>query len=311
MRPILVLVTAAALVAGVPATAPADEGRQAARPTVTARADATPLGQVGPPSPCGVTGPAAAVINTLGAGTPSYTAPFNGVVTRFSHQANNVAGRVQALVFADGSTAAQKTVVAFSPKVTVATNTLNSFAARVPMKAGQKLGIGFTVNGMGCAIAANFPGDTTWIRGSYDAETTPTFVAAGTLDDGVHTFRPNIGAVLEPDNDSDGYGDVTQDACPASAYTQAACPAPETTITKKPKRKVTRKKIKVKVAFASSIPGSTFQCRLDGHRKWKPCRSPYTRKLGPGTHRLQVRAVSAVGIPDRSPAKVKIRIVRA
>lgn len=312
MRTTLILVAAATLSLGALSTGPVSAGAVGSpvAPPAPRAAAATPLGQVGTPAPCGVTGPGAVVINTLAAGSPSYTAPFNGVVTRFTHQANNVAGRVQAIVFADGATAPEKTVVATSSRLSVSTNTLNSFAVRVPMKKGQKLGLGYTVTGMGCAIAADYAGDSTWIRGSYDPDTTPTYVAAGALSDGVHTLRPNIGAVLEPDADGDGYGDVTQDACPASAYTVWACPAPDTTITKKPKHKKTRKKIKVKVAFVSSAPGSTFQCRLDGHRKWKPCASPFTKRLGAGQHRLQVRAVTVVGIVDPTPAKVKFRIAR-
>jgi hypothetical protein len=45
--------------------------------------------------------------------------------------------------------------------------------------------------------------------------------------------------------------------------------------------------------FASSVAGSTFQCKLD-HRSWRLCRSPLTlRKLGLGNHALRIKASAA------------------
>jgi hypothetical protein len=136
----------------------------------------------------------------------------------------------------------------------------------------------------------------------FDPDVSNDFVYTGSF---VGNYRPNISAVLEPDADNDGYGDVSQDACPQSAQTQVACPAPETTVTKKPKR--VRANPRIKVRFTSSIPGSSFECSLDG-RRFKPCTSPYKKRLKAGPHRLRVRAVSPVGIPDPKPAKVKVTI---
>lgn len=314
MRSTLVLACAVTMATGVLGPVPAraaDHADQAGPATSAPRASgATPLGQVGPGA-CGIAGPAAVVIDTQSAGRPSYVAPFDGVITSFSHQANGQAGKVQAIVFADGATSGEKVVAAKSAKLTVATNTLNVFAVRVPIRAGQRLGLGYSATNMACATAADYADDATLVKSPFDADTTTAFAASGVLSAPGHTFRPNIGAVLEPDADNDGFGDVSQDACPASAYTQAVCPEPDTTITRKPRPRSTSSKARVKVKFAASIPGSTFQCRLDGHQKWKPCRSPYKRKLGIGTHRLKVRAVSPVGIADPRPAKVNIRIVRS
>jgi len=311
VRPTVVLATAAALVAGVLTTGPAGPAgaeRPPVSPPQPARAPAvTTLGQVGT-GICGVTGPGAAAINTQAAGQPSYVAPNNGVLTSFSHLANGQAGTVQLIVFADGPTAVQKIVATKSAKLPVATNRLNTFAVRVPIKAGQKLGIGFSATNMACATAADFAGDSTLVKASFDADTTTTFVADGTLSSAGHTFRPNIAAVLEPDVDKDGYGDVTQDGCPQSAHVTVTCP--DTRITKRPRHKATHDKVLVKVEFSATIAGSTFQCRLDGHRKWKACKSPFKRRLGVGRHQLKVRAVSPAGVPDPEPAKVKFTIRR-
>ena len=193
--------------------------------------------------------------------------------------------------------------------MTVTPNSLNIFEVRLPIKTGQRVGLGFTANNMACAVAAGFGGDATMVKAPFDPDTSSAFVAAGVLSGALGvTFRPNISAVLESDVDGDGYGDISQDGCTQSGKVTMACP--DTTITKRPKDRSTRKKTKVRIKFTASIAGSTFQCRLDSHRKWKPCTSPYTKRLGTGRHQLKIRAVSPAGVPDPEPAKVKFTIRR-
>jgi hypothetical protein len=309
VRPTLVLVTAAALALGLLGAAPADAAPTPADRAKPPKVYSTSIGQVGAGA-CNVgTAPAAVVIDTAGVGTATYVAPADGVITRFAHQANGVSGQVRAIVFADGPTATQKTVVATSAKMTVTTNALNSFETRLPIKAGQRLGLGFTANNMACATAAGFAGDATMVKAPFDPDTSSSFVATGVLSGGPGvTFRPNISAVLESDIDGDGWGDISQDGCTQSAQVTAACP--DTKVTRKPKHPSTQSKIKVRIKFTASIAGSTFQCRLDGHRKWKPCTSPYKKRLGVGTHKLQIRAVSPAGVADPKPAKAKFTIRR-
>ena len=298
MRPNLVLVTAATLVAGLLGSAPAD----------AQEAGATTLGQTGSGVVCGITAPAAVVIDTQGVGAASYVAAKPGVITSFSHQANGTGGQVRAIVFADGASTLQKTVVAKTDKFTVARNTLNTFPARLPIKPGQRLGLGYTSTSMAC-VTAGASGDATLAEASFDPDTSSTFVASGVVANGSGPLRPNISAVVEPDRDKDGYGDITQDGCPASAKVQALCP--NTKITKRPGHKSTRSKVKVKVKFTSTVPGSTFECRLDHHRKWKGCASPFKARLGVGRHVLQVRAVTPAGVADPKPAKVRFGISRS
>ena len=309
MRPTLVLATAAALVLVVLGVAPARADQPMTERAKRPKVYSTSLGQVGAGS-CNVgAAPAAVVIDTAAAGTPTYIAPKKGVLTRFAHQANGVAGQVRVIVFADGATATQKTVAAASPKMTVTPNSLNVFEVRLPVKAGQRVGLGFTANNMACAVAGAQAGDATMVKSPFDPDTSADFVAGGVLSGapGV-TFRPNVSAVLESDIDGDGYGDISQDGCVQSGKVTVACP--DTTITKKPRHKAARKKVKVTIRFTASIAGSTFQCRLDGHRKWKPCTSPYKKRLGIGSHTLKVRAVSPAGVPDPKPAKARFTIRR-
>jgi hypothetical protein len=114
-----------------------------------------------------------------------------------------------------------------------------------------------------------------------------------------------VSAVVESDADGDGYGDVTQDLCPQSATTQAACPAPDTTVTKKPKKSSTNRKVKIK--FTSTIAGSKFTCAVD-KKAAKPCTSPFKKKFKYGKHKVVITAISPAGIVDPTPATVKFKI---
>jgi hypothetical protein len=117
--------------------------------------------------------------------------------------------------------------------------------------------------------------------------------------------RVNISAELEPDVDGDLYGDLTQDLCPQSKLTQAACPAPDTTVTKKPKKRSATRKAKIK--FTSTVAGSTFTCAVDG-KAARPCTSPYKKKVKIGKHIVVITATSPFGIVDPTPATVKFKV---
>ncbi len=314
MRPTLCLATLSALLVGLLGPSPAGASPATGQPSGPSVAKpgapvSTTLGQVGAGVICAPAGPAAVVIDTQAVGKPTYVAPSKGVLTSFSHQANGQPGKVQAIVFADGAVATQKTVVAKSAKVTVTPNAVNTFPVRLPIAAGQRIGLGYSAAGMSCALPGS-AGDATLVKSPFDPDTTTAFEADGVLTVGGTPVRPNLSAVLEPDSDGDGYGDVSQDACPKSGLTTAVCPEPNTKITKRPRHKSTRTKVKVKFKFTATVPGSTFQCKLDGHKKWKKCKSPYKRRLGVGKHQLRVRAVSPLGIPDSKPANVRFTIRR-
>jgi len=294
-------VVAAALSAGLSATTPAgavtrDRGAPAVRAAV-----ATTIGQAGGVlTICNGTVPAGVALDAAAAGAPTYVAPFAGVVTSYTTVTNNKAGQVRAIVFGPGATPDRLAVTAKSPKQTVGLSRTNTFPAQLPMAAGSRLGLGWTASGMACAVSG-VAGDVSKAAAPFDPDVSNDFVYSTTL----AGFRPNISAVLEPDVDGDAFGDVSQDACPQSALSQVVCPAPETILTKKPKKH--RGSPRIKLKFASTIAGSTFECSRDGH-KFKPCHSPYQRRFGPGKHKLLIRAVSAVGIPDATPIKYKFRI---
>jgi DNA-binding beta-propeller fold protein YncE len=106
--------------------------------------------------------------------------------------------------------------------------------------------------------------------------------AAAEFDEAVSIFGRDTGAVPSADTDP-----------------------PETTITKKPKKKTKKRKARFK--FASDEPGSTFQCKLD-KKDFKPCDPAEKFKVKRRKHKLRVRAVDAAGNVDPTPAKHKWKV---
>ena len=80
-----------------------------------------------------------------------------------------------------------------------------------------------------------------------------------------------------------------------------------TSITKAPERTTTDRR--ARFAFASSEPGSVFQCRLD-KGSFAGCESPATyRRLSAGRHTLRVRAVEDGGRVENTPAVHRWKVV--
>jgi hypothetical protein len=91
------------------------------------------------------------------------------------------------------------------------------------------------------------------------------------------------------------------DATPATRGFTVDTIAPDTTITKKPPKQVTKRK--AKFAFSSS-EAATFECKLD-RKAWVGCAASYKVKVKVGKHTLRVRATDIAGNVDASPAKHK------
>ena len=82
---------------------------------------------------------------------------------------------------------------------------------------------------------------------------------------------------------------------------------PQTTITKAPKKKVTKGKVKIK--FDSNEQGSSFKCKLD-KGSFKSCHSPFKAKVDTGKHKFRVFAIDQAGNQDATPAKAKFKRVK-
>jgi len=302
------VLTAGALAHG-PAAA-ADVGSVTGGPgggtaSATARAEGSVVvGQTGTPLDCAppAPGPSTWVQQATGAAAPLYVVPGPGVITSFSHNANGTPGAIRAVAVGAGTGPSNRTVLGYSELSTVTPGTLNTFPTRIPVPIGAGLGIYISTANMGCNLGTSDAADV--ITG---AQMDPTVTSSYTPNPGSFPQRRlNLSVVWEPDVDKDGYGDVSQDACPQSAATQAACPAPETTITKRPAKRSANRQVKIKF---TSVPGATFTCAVDD-KKAKPCGSPFRKRYQYGKHKVVVTAISNVGIPDPSPAKVKFKIIK-
>lgn len=136
---------------------------------------------------------------------------------------------------------------------------------------------------------------------------------AGAIADGSSLTRrldtAGCATFLENSDDSDDSATdflVTATETPENnaAAVQGACP--NTTITKKPPKRTTKRRTTFK--FASSINPATFECKLDSGN-FKPCDSPFTKRVRRGRHTFRVRA-TAGGVLDPTPATYRWRVVK-
>jgi hypothetical protein len=235
-----------------------------------------------------------------------FAAPSPGVVTSWSYHAGaSVAGAVGLTMFRHVSGDTYANVGADVLRQPTA-NVLNTFPVRIPVAAGDRVGLR-AVN-LPCMIGG--VGDP----GRTKHTTSGVPVGGAAAFDVTWSRRLDVSAVVEPDADGDGYGDVSQDACPSQVATVGACrdvAAPNTSFKKAPKKTIRTDAAKatVKLNLVSTEPGSTFQCRLD-KGDYKPCKAAVKVKLNQGKHTLSVRAVDAAGNVDPTPAVAKIQVKR-
>jgi len=100
---------------------------------------------------------------------------------------------------------------------------VNSFDARIPIQAGDRLALfGTSPEPFDGTLICEVVGESTLLGGFSGpggpvGTTVPFLEVAG-------EERVPVAGVLEPDADNDGFGDETQDKCPASAAVQVECP---------------------------------------------------------------------------------------
>lgn len=131
-----------------------------------------------------------------------------------------------------------------------------------------------------------------------DAEETATGATSPALTDGAHFFHLRT-------LDNAGNWTSTVHLGPFEIDTLA----PETTITKKPKKRIETTKARVKVRFAfEATEAGTFLCKLDAKPE-KPCTSPFTAKVKPGKHRFQAVATDLALNADATPARYRFKVL--
>jgi hypothetical protein len=193
-------------------------------------------------------------------GGPSYIVPSpGGVIT--SWRAGGLDGdRDLALrVFTGDPSGTSFTPVEESQTETFPSGMNPSFPTQIRVSGGELLGLHIPVgpNVSGCIYVGAGGGNTWSIADSVMPVGQPETHTA--IPDG----RLNVSAVLEPDADHDGFGDETQDLCPADASTQGACPVtPVTTAPSVKKKKCKQHKKK----HRSAESAKKKKCKKKKHR---------------------------------------------
>jgi len=226
-----------------------------------------------------------------------------GVITKLRHRTGTTSGTLAFKVYRPTGVADTYVVVASESRaVTAGVN--HSFDVRIPVKPGDVLGLSSETG-----VEEAYIGTASDVVGQYDGDTDPATGQTVGIASGPTGYYLDVAAVLETDADGDGYGDDTQDLCPADKGTVGKCLT--TTVDKAPKHKVltSKNKAKVKLKFSSPDAGVTFQCSVDGGA-FQACSSPFKKKYKIGKHTVSVRAVTAVGGADPTPAVTTFKVKR-
>ena len=166
----------------------------------------------------------AEVQNEVADGT-SYTVPAGGgAITGWQHQARDINNAMMKLKVFRPAGGASFTAIGESVFQDVGEPELHSFGVRIPVQAGDRIGLGTAPNAgdapTSCFVKRAVTGDQLFEGPDFAIGATSDLSAPGAP----FRERLNIQATLEPDADVDGFGDETQDQCPSDATTQGACP---------------------------------------------------------------------------------------
>jgi hypothetical protein len=239
-------------------------------------------------------------VQTATVPTHSYDVPAGyGVITAFRHRTGTASGTLTFKVYRPTGLLDTFFVVASEPRAVTA-GTTHTFPVRIPVKPGDKLGLGSSTG-----VQEAYTGTPQDTLAAFD----PTDPAAGSTVTGVpfSGYRLDVAAVVESDADGDGYGDDTQDGCTTDARTFGKCA--DATVTKAPKKTVLTggNKAKVKIKFTTADPGGTVVCSIDG-KAFKSCKSPFKKRYKLGKHKVVIKAINAQGIEDATPSVVKFKV---
>jgi hypothetical protein len=261
-------------------------------------------GTAGTISMCGVMASVLYVQDAVASGAP-YTTPA-GVVTSWTVVVPSGPGTTVKLKTVHEGPADTYTIQRSSEAVELAAIGPNTFISHIPVAAGDAVALwAVSHSGVPCAFTTGQAGDRLggFLLGTEPrpGESYPFVFNSGS--------RLNVSATVEPDADGDGFGDVTQDQCPAHAGSSGDCQPPETGFGKVKKRITTAgSRARVKLPLTSTEP-ATFTCSVDG-RKPKQCTSPYRLRLAPGRHYVYVTSTDAAGNTDVTAATLRLRVVR-
>lgn len=107
------------------------------------------------------------------------------------------------------------TIVGEDPATGATPNADNTFLARIPVQAGDDIGI-YTSGTGPCSIPAGTSDTFAYVSGDLAPGSFSVFSSA-------NSFKFPVDALVEPDADQDGFGDNSQDFCDTDPTTQGPC----------------------------------------------------------------------------------------
>lgn len=184
-------------------------------------------------------------------GGPTYTTPISGILTSWGTTMPGAQSATVRLKIVQPGALPPQWVVLRQGDAVAAAPGVNSYSVRMPVTAGERIGL----------YSATYAGACDAGPGSPDISATEKFgpdtAPGGTfnIDSSRANSRLALFAVIEPDVDSDGFGDETQDGCPSRADLQIPCPAVEITRMRR-KIRSTSLKLTVTTSENSSLTAS-------------------------------------------------------
>ena len=171
---------------------------------------ATTIGQnFAPTTP---TGARATVLQSTVSAGAGYRSPVNGIVTSWRFQAGTTTEETRLKIGRQAPSGSGFDMIAESDFVTPAPDQLNTFNVRIPIEAGDIIGL---YQHRGDTPAAGRTSSDEDQLSYLFSEDHPVGTRKNYLN--LTNMRINLTAVIEADGDGDGYGDETQDLCPADA----------------------------------------------------------------------------------------------
>jgi hypothetical protein len=184
------------------------------------------IGQVGGNAAAG--GCTCSAFQRTTAAAPSYAFPFSGILTKvsvFVGEETQPSDTVQARTFrVPGPSTAS--VIGGGEAHSLSGRPLEAataFVDRIPATAGDLLGARFAVNPLLGETPPYFTTASATDAASFGSVTLDPAIGSSYSTANTSNARVNIRAVLEPDEDGDGYGDVSQDLCLGSPTATSAC----------------------------------------------------------------------------------------
>lgn len=176
-------------------------------------------------------------------------------------------------------------------------------------------GVCFDAIPVDCVAWGNFNGATP-LPGAVGSPVAPSGIPGGnSIDRSIARGCPTLLEAGDDSDDSAADFAATTERTPqpnSEPPTEKSCGGggadkPQTEIDKGPKRRTT--KATAKFRFSSPAADADFECSLDGKR-FKSCSSPLKlKRLKPGKHALEVRAVVGAAV-DASPAAYRWKVLK-